>query len=327
MKITLALFVSSILLISSTTVQNSEETDAIDVKVVVKHLEKTFIGKMRKSSHLAKGHFMETIMMEDTYKGYFESIGYAIYMGEHNGNVAPYTKYKYFCENTKAKIASAPSTTSTLRESLRLRYYGPFSSNKFNYKLSESDPNKDYFILKCTNKKVANSNFSDVFVKVSKEDLNVLEINYTTPTLFSTISNDRLKGDVRIKYTYIDGEPFVSNIETQYKKGKLIHHTTFEILEQKLETFELSKDEFWAFNAIARFPYIKYEASQWEELQIAVPDDYEKIQRDLYGLDVPINQFFVDNQAKLSPVSPIVNQKGHLEMAQNKMDNLKSLFN
>ena len=114
--------IASLLLFSSSGIKDVSTNTDNDLKEIVRHLEKNFIGKMRDTPHLAKAHFTETILNNDKYTGYFESLGYAIYMGEKNGNVAPYTKYKFYCENTKDKLDNSPGTTSCLRESLRFRY-------------------------------------------------------------------------------------------------------------------------------------------------------------------------------------------------------------
>ncbi len=294
-----------------------------NLKAIVKHLEKNFTGKMRKSPHIAKAHFKETILDKDTYTGYFESLGYAIYMGEKNGNVANYAKYKFYCENTRAKIKSYPSTTPSLRESLRVRYYGPFSTNKFTYKLVEDKEHQDYFTIKCNNKKIANSNFSEVFVKVDRESFNVLEVSYETKTFYSMIYKNRLKADVKINYVYLNSEPFVASIETIYNKNGLTHQTSFKLLDQKLDSFELTKDEFWAFNAYDRFPYISYEVSQWN---IDSPTDFDKIQQDLAGITVPVGEYFIESNTQIDGYPVIENQKGHLELAQSKMSQLKDSF-
>ena len=332
MKLLFALVVSAMMLLTTGLREKSHDQEAIDEKDLVKHLEKNFVKKMRRSPHLAKGHFRETVTKDDVYTGYFESIGYAMYMGEKNGNVAPYTKYKFFCENTMAKTETAPATTSTLRESLRFRYYGPFSNHKhskFSFKIIDSESTPEYVTLKCSGKKLLNHmiNFSDMYIRVDRENLQVLEVSYKTNTMYSMVFDGRLDGDVVIKYTYINEEPFVSSIETLYKKNNVVHKTFFEVIEQKLESFDLNKDEFWAFNTIDRFPYIDYNESQWDELQISLPDDYDKILNDLDGLDAPIGQYFVDNQSKSLPTSPIANQKSQLELAMHKMSELKNFFN
>lgn len=331
MKIITAFALLFMILTSFSVIEKPHKEDH-ELKEIVKHLEKNFIGKMRKRPHLAKAHFRETIKTEDTYTGYFESLGYAIYMGENYMNVAPYTKYKFYAENSIAKTETSLGTSSCIRESLKFRYYGPFSKHKrvkFAFKILEEENTKEYITLKCSSKKLLNHvfNFAGVRLKIDRESLEVLEASYNTNTLYSSLLGERLNGDVRIKYQYIDEEPFVSSVETEYEKGKVVHKSVLRVLEQKTDHFDLKEKDLWAFTAYANHPLISYEEDEWKKYQITAPNDYDKIVTDLQAIEELTNQYFISKKYRSSDPYPLDGAKVHLELAQNKMNELKGLFN
>ena len=138
--------------------------------------------------------------------------------------------------------------------------------------------------------------------------------------MYSQVYLKRLDGNVKISYAYINDEPFVSGIETSYKKGSLEHRITFNVLDQNLKSFDLTRDEFWAFNAYDHNPSIYFDPSQWNLLGVNPPNDYEKIRLDLQITST--DDFFLLN-SELEE-KDAVEPSRHKELAQNKMSDLKN---
>ena len=307
------------------------------LKSFIKEVIADYNKNRRESSHVAIAHYCEKAKEDNKYIMYMESIGYSVYAG-NQADATPLSNYKFFYENTKCHVVNPqwvsykannkgynvqnvrPSGGSNLNLFRYFELYGLLSnkySDKYNYKIDST-----YSI---GNNAVYCIDFIGDIAKgkmyVFADSKQLLKIECTTNKYWSTAFHKRVDAQVSIQFIYFENTPFISSILTNYKNGRLEHQNYLEVLFQKFNDFELSKEEYWSLNSYDANPYIEYIPNVWAASNIKIESDYNIIKNDLKLPATTLEKQFENYSGRWF----FTNEKGN-EIAKSKISQLKQNF-
>jgi hypothetical protein len=293
----------------------------------------------RNYPHIAIAHYREKARYKGHYIMFMESIGYSVFSGDSKYGT-PLSNYKFFCENTKChvdhpewlkymenstgypysveNVSSADGTNLNvfrcieLGGILSLRDY-----KKYSYKIDSTYYIKDSPVYRVRFDGRGDNGTIHVFA----DNQQILEIECTTKDLWSTAFHKRVNGKVKIRFNYFDETPFLSSVESYYNYQGLEHNNSLTVLLQKLDKFEMNRDEYWSMNAYSGNPFIEFSPEKWETYNILRDNDYSIIASDLNLRGITLEEQFVNFSGRW------LNRKGtKAENARSKIIELKSIF-
>lgn len=307
------------------------------LKSFIKEVIENYNKNRRKEPHIAIAYYREKAKEGTNYIMYMESIGYSVFAGKQP-NAAPLSNYKFFCENTKCHVVNpqwlkykensngynvqnvVPGGGSNLNIFRYVELNGLLSNKyykKYTYKIDST-----YYI---GNNAVYCIDFNGSIAKgrmyVFADSKQILKIEFTTNKYWSTAFQKRVDAQVGIQFNYFEKQPFVSSIHAEYKKENLNYQNNLEILVQKFNNFEFSKEEYWSLNSYDHNPYIEYIPKEWKTKNIQIDMDYDKIASDLNADTITLEKQFVNYSGRWF----FKNVKGS-ELAKSKIKQLKQNF-
>jgi hypothetical protein len=247
----------------------------------IKEVVKTYNKGRKKDPHIAVAYYNESAKIKEDYIMYMESIGYSIFSGKM-ANAAKYSNYKFFSDNSRFYItnpewtfyndhedrAVRPSASANLRALRVLEYQGILSSKNYKKHKFKQDSTfydfRDNLIRRISFK----GNGDKGFIDVKASNFEILEINYSTNKFFSTIKNKELQADVRMRFNYYEGSPYLNMVSGSYNYNNLRHEIYLKILTQKFKEFNFSKEEYWAINDYNINPFVRFNSKIWNSFNI-----------------------------------------------------------
>jgi hypothetical protein len=285
----------------------------VDLPELMEETARLYSKGIRKTPHIAKGHYREKAKINSRYVMYAESIGYAVY----NGLDKLHSGYSFFCENTRKSESPAvwrnlAGNGSTNNEKLsdvlsnsggtfqilyQCENYGPISeiyAKAYTYHLDST-----YF--------VANRKFYGIgFVKgdesgsilIDAGTNNISSIRYFSKTMSGRPLDKPVKGDAKIEFIYLDKVPFVNRVSYHFNSSNLEYWNEYQMLIQKFGHFAFTMKDYYSMIWYQGVPFIEYKPDLWSLHSIQPDPDFPAISDQLNTDRSTLDQQFLANSGK-----------------------------
>lgn len=247
---------------------------------------KNYRKNRNKSTHIAYAQYREAAFKDDELIMFTEALGYAVY-AETKGNWAPYAKYKFMNEETRAYITNPrwmdygsnqpgasnrgvqPSGSSLLRTLRVLEENGLFSNAKLKKYTVSMD--SSYFLGNTEFLKLRfESTFDKGTIHINILNYHIAEIDYQTKGYFSNPIFKTLSAKINLRFNYLEGVPYLSSGQSVYERSGLRHINEIEMLVQKNADVGIDKDVLAVINEYALNPVVVYNASSWSDDEVVL---------------------------------------------------------
>ncbi len=266
----------------------------------------------RADPHIALSHYRETAIYENRYLMFNESIGYSIYMGEMhfldgNWDDSQYLmNYRFFYDNTRLSThdsdwkrlygrnpsANVPLHGSAPLQSFRwFEVHGPLNTQDKQFSLF---PQYRYLLdttFHINQQIVYRIRFSPTvfnrknrvigYMEVYEEDYRIQKVEWSGPGIRTRILPGNIEGVMIFEMQYYDEQPYLSVAWQNYEINGYSHSTEINILLQKFDEFEVTRDEYFSLGTYDWFPYISYNNDKWARYNIPYPAEIQAISNDL----------------------------------------------
>lgn len=308
-----------------------------DVKKFIRLVVANYWKNRIEKPHISLAHYREKAKKNDKYIMFTESIGYAIYMS-NKINAAPLANYAFYYKNTRKANPKTDWTifTKNLPEPISdvlpggdvnlncfrmLELTGVLSKNHKKYEWSIDtfffENNRKIYRLKFKSGKETGT------IEIDRGDYRILQIDYFSNHLWSTAFHKRVWGKAHIEFSYYNNHPFLSFIETHFKKQDLEYWNNFSIILQKIQGFSINKNEFWAISNNSLSPFVDYSSKAWNDLHLLPDKDFSSIRNDLEYNSISLEQQYIGNSGKYFILE--TNHKDH-NQSRIFIQKLESLF-
>jgi hypothetical protein len=89
---------------------------------------------------------------------------------------------------------------------------------------------------------------------IGEESLRVWSVIFNSSNnVWSSAYDGRTNGVFVCTYDYFEGQHYLTETESYYRKGDVTHWNKLKIVSQKFDKVELSEKEYWAINSFDRF--------------------------------------------------------------------------
>lgn len=250
------------------------------------------------NTHIAYSHYSERAKKDGHTIMFMESLGYAIYM-ELVKNVAPYSNYKFICENTRCYVDNPlwteygknlndyppyyvqPSCNGILRAYRQLESFGLLALekiNKYRFKLDST--------YSLNNQRVYAIDFRGGIdrgtIHVIGGNNQILFLDYKTRGYWSTPFHTRLTAHIYMRFNYIDSVPYIAKSRSVYSKNGLIHENNLIMILQKDTEVAIDDDLYGLINFYDIRPFISYQPEQWDEFKTPENVDLKKYEQKFF---------------------------------------------
>jgi hypothetical protein len=284
----------------------------LNLKKFIKEVITGYNKNKRKNAHIAIAHYKEKAKENNQYIMFMESIGYSVF-AETPTNAALLSNYNFFYENTKSHVVNpkwtkykretyynvqkvAPGGGANLNMFRYLELRGLLSNKhykKYNYKKDST-----YYIQNNSVYRIRfDGNNAKGVIHVYADTKQILKIECSTTKYWSTAFHKRIDAQINIQFSYFEKVPFLSKITANYQHENLEYQNNLEILVQKFNNFDLSKEEYWSMNGYDKNPYIEYIPKDWKTT-IEIDKDYDKIVADLESNPSSLEKHFENSSGR-----------------------------
>lgn len=283
----------------------------LNLKKFIKEVITGYNKNKRKNAHIAIAYYREKAKENNQYIMFMESIGYSVF-AETPANAALLSNYKFFYENTKSHVVNpkwikykragsnvqnvSPGGGVNLNIFRSLELFGVLS-NKY-YKRYNYKKDSTYYIKNNSVYRIRfDGNNAKGEIHVYADTKQILKIECTTTKYWSNAFHKRVDAQIKIQFNYFEEVPFISKITANYQHKNLEYQNYLEILVQKFNNFDLSKEEYWSMNGYDKNPYIEYIPKDWKTT-VEIDKDYDKIVTDLASNSVSLEKQFKNSSGK-----------------------------
>ena len=243
--------------------------EKFDLNKFMAEVIKNYQSGYRTTSHIAQAYFQEQVSIKNKPVLLADGIGYSVYLGDVE-NQAARSNYKFFYEQVSVNQNYKPLTdyiaklgktithrfgaSDNLNNFRTFELNGPLSANgkKFKYTLAR-DSTVSFQGQACLVINFKGPHQSGWMI-ISEDNLNVWMIAYNdSENIWSSVYDERVAGPFFCTYDYFEGNHYLSQTESVYAKGDIIHWNKLKIVSQKFDKLELSEQEYWAINSFDRF--------------------------------------------------------------------------
>ncbi|GAA3568272.1 carboxypeptidase-like regulatory domain-containing protein [Snuella lapsa] len=283
----------------------------LNLKKFIKEVITGYNKNKRKNAHIAIAHYREKAKENNQFIMFMESIGYSVF-ADTPANTAPLSNYNFFYENTKSHVVNpkwtkykravlnvqkvAPGGGANLNIFRSLELYGVLSNKyykKYNYKKDST-----YYIQNNPVYRIRfDGNNAKGSIHVYADTKQILKVECSTTKYWSTAFHKRVDAQIKIQFNYFEKVPFVSEITASYQHKNLEYQNSFEVLVQKFNNFDLSKEEYWSMNGYDKNPYVEYIPKNWKTT-IEPDKDYDKIAADLASNPASLEKQFENSSGR-----------------------------
>ena len=305
---------------------NAQQSDLSANKIMIK-VYKNYQENQPEETHMAKTYSAELIRLNNDPVVLNESIGYSIYLGQKR-NTAVYSDYKFVPKNSRISTPKAEfekwiekeTNVSIIGLSTGIHQYrvfqelGPISKKKHNV--------FKYNIEKITKENEAIVHFvNDHFegeLTVDLNDYSIKNASYTTKKLYSMTLNRYVEGDVEL---YFENSSRLSKISSKYKYKEMDYENNLMVLEQKLEDFAISSNEYWAFNLYSQNPFVIYNETEWKKYE-NILSKFDNLDANFYAsATAELKNRLTENTGKW-----LTSESNQLKLAYHKIRSLELQF-
>ncbi|MCC1483854.1 carboxypeptidase-like regulatory domain-containing protein [Winogradskyella immobilis] len=276
------------------------------LKPFIRTLVKTYNDNRKKDPHIAIAYYNEKAKKNNEHIMFMESIGYSVFSGKI-GNVAVYSNYKFFFDNSRAYVSdsrwlnenkfankpSMPSAGNNLRALRVLEHQGILSKAKFNtYNFSQDSTyytSDDRLVRRIHFKGKGENGFIDVY----NSNYQILSIEYKTNNYFSALKNMELKAEITMRFNYFNDTPYLSMVNSYYNIDQLEHYCNLKIINQKFDTLNFSEQQYWNLNRYNNDPYLQYDLKLWDDFNID-NSEYKTVYKQLKSKGINLDKKFSD---------------------------------
>ncbi len=289
-----------------------KEVSKTEVENFMQKVSSLYQKNKRKSAHLARATFEQYGKLDGEYAQYTISSGYSLYCGD-KPNIAKMALYSFVPEKINRSLwkqewmasykrEAAPITGSVgLNASQYFESIGPLSnySDKYNYKLEsvfEIDYEEAYKIS--FNTKAAfklKGRFSKGYLIITSKDMKLVSAELSGEILWSSIFNERVMGNLHFEYVYFDDQPFLSRVETKYKKNNIEQVSVLQIDDQNFNTFEVPQNAVFDIQILASNPVVISDNKLLDRSSLGI--NYTKLRLDL-GSNLSLEDQYVSAEGE-----------------------------
>ena len=311
----------------------------------------------RTDPHIALSHYREQAIFDNRFIMFNESIGYSVYMGEThfldgNWDDSQYLlNYRFFYDNTRLSThnpdwkklygrnpsADVPLHGSALLQSFRwFEVHGPLDTQdkqsslfpQYRYLLDTTFHINQQIVLRIRFSPTVFNRRNRVtgYIDVYEEDYRIQKIEWSGPGIRTRLLQQNVDGVMVFELQYYNEQPFLSVARQEYEIYGYSHLTEINILLQKFDEFEVTRDEYFSLGAYDWFPYITYSIEKWASYSIPDPPQIHKIRCDLKSIDgKELEDQFINNSDKWY-VKPPDRGMDQINRAKTFINNLQHLF-
>jgi len=311
----------------------------------------------RTDPHIALSHYREQAIYDNRYLMFNESIGYSIYMGETHfleggwDDSQYLMNYRFFYDNTRLSTHDSdwkrlygknPSAIVPLHGSAPLQSFrwfevhGPWDTQDKQFSLL---PQYRYLLdttFHINQRIVYRVRFSPTvfnrrnrvtgYMDVYEEDYRIQKVEWSGPGIRTRILEHNVDGVMIFELQYYNDQPYLSVARQDYEINGYSHLTEINILLQKFDEFEVTRDEYFSLGTYDWYPYISYRKEKWATYNIPDPTEIHIISSELKLIDGKEleNQFL--NNSDQWYVKPPDRSMGQITRAKTYVNNLQHLF-